>query len=296
MLYAPVVQRDQIDASIAYLARRLDENTAPENFLRALFTIRPGSEEFADAGRSLPSAVADRHSVSHAAAPPPDRRTAPTRFANEPDSDPTDSSGSRRLARRSARRAPPASEPPIVDTIDGDRRTSSSGPRAAARGWATGRRRTERRRAARRRSPRSSDDERFDTIQIMAAEAAKVAREGDPEVSEAIDFAEYYGDDRARRARATACRGRRSSTRAASSSWRRRGTSRTPSRRAACSPRWPPGTSVILKPPPEARRTALHIVAQLHRAGVPDDVVQFVACPDDEVGQHGSSAIPTSTR
>ncbi|MEP7204390.1 MAG: proline dehydrogenase family protein, partial [Ilumatobacteraceae bacterium] len=41
LLYAPVVQHDQIDASIAYLARRLDENTAPENFLRALFTITP---------------------------------------------------------------------------------------------------------------------------------------------------------------------------------------------------------------------------------------------------------------
>ena len=36
-------------------------------------------------------------------------------------------------------------------------------------------------------------EERFDTIQIMAAEAAKVAREGDPEVSEAIDFANFTG-------------------------------------------------------------------------------------------------------
>ncbi len=30
----------------------------------------------------------------------------------------------------------------------------------------------------------------------------------------------------------------------------------------------------------------MHIVEQLHRAGVPDDVVQFVACPDNEVGRH----------
>ena len=35
--------------------------------------------------------------------------------------------------------------------------------------------------------------ERFDTIQLMADEAVKVVREGDPEVSEAIDFATYYG-------------------------------------------------------------------------------------------------------
>ena len=45
------------------------------------------------------------------------------------------------------------------------------------------------------------------------------------------------------------------------------------------------GNAVILKPPPEARRTALHLVEQLHRGGVPPEVVQFVACPDDEVGQ-----------
>ena len=40
---------------------------------------------------------------------------------------------------------------------------------------------------------RSLRRERFDTIQVMADEAVKVAREGDPEVSEAIDFAKYYG-------------------------------------------------------------------------------------------------------
>ena len=42
---------------------------------------------------------------------------------------------------------------------------------------------------------------------------------------------------------------------------------------------------MILKPPPEVRRTALHLVAQMHRAGVPNDVVQFVACPDNEIGR-----------
>ena len=61
LLYAPVVQDDQIDASIAYLARRLDENTAPENFLRALFTISPGSPEFAEQADRFRRSVADRH-------------------------------------------------------------------------------------------------------------------------------------------------------------------------------------------------------------------------------------------
>ena len=54
LLYAPVVQHDQIDASIAYLARRLDENTAPENFLRALFTMHAGLGGVRRAGRPVP--------------------------------------------------------------------------------------------------------------------------------------------------------------------------------------------------------------------------------------------------
>ena len=77
LLYAPVVQHDQIDASIAYLSRRLDENTAPENFLRALFTIRPGSGEFAEQADRFRRAVADRHQVS----------TARRRFAATPPRD-----------------------------------------------------------------------------------------------------------------------------------------------------------------------------------------------------------------
>ena len=46
LLYCPIVRDDEIEASLAYLARRFDENTAPENFLRAMFTMRPGSAEF----------------------------------------------------------------------------------------------------------------------------------------------------------------------------------------------------------------------------------------------------------
>ena len=43
LLYAPVVRHDDLPASIAYLSRRLDENTLPDNFLRALFTLRPAN-------------------------------------------------------------------------------------------------------------------------------------------------------------------------------------------------------------------------------------------------------------
>ncbi len=46
LLYAPVVKRDDFHSAIAYLVRRLDENTAPENFLHDLFGMTEGSPEW----------------------------------------------------------------------------------------------------------------------------------------------------------------------------------------------------------------------------------------------------------
>src|SRR5216683_5965339 len=46
LLYAPVVRAEDFHSAIAYLVRRLDENTAPENFLRHVFDLEPGSPEW----------------------------------------------------------------------------------------------------------------------------------------------------------------------------------------------------------------------------------------------------------
>ena len=46
------------------------------------------------------------------------------------------------------------------------------------------------------------------------------------------------------------------------------------------------GNAVLLKPAPEAMACGAEIVRQVHEAGVPDDVVQLVHCPDDDVGRH----------
>ena len=44
LLYAPVVKTEDFHSAIAYLVRRLDENTAPENFLHDLFSMEPDSD------------------------------------------------------------------------------------------------------------------------------------------------------------------------------------------------------------------------------------------------------------
>ncbi len=64
LMYAPVVADDDFTACLAYLTRRLDENTQPENFLRALFTMVPDSPEFEREAARFRAAVEHRRSVS----------------------------------------------------------------------------------------------------------------------------------------------------------------------------------------------------------------------------------------
>ena len=279
LLYAPVVQHDQIDASIAYLARRLDENTAPENFLRALFTITPGSPEFTTQAERFRRAVDERHHIStdrrrHAVGPHDGI------FSNEPDSDPTDPD-QRRCLQDAVWSPAIRTQPALTESVALIDEVVATAVAARA-GWsgegASGRRRILADVAGVLRR------ERFDTIQVMADEAVKVAREGDPEVSEAIDFAEYYGSvglDVLEQQRTEGVELSPRGVVVVASPWNFPYAIPAGGVLAALAA----GNSVILKPPPEARRTALHLVEQLHRGGVPPEVVQFVACPDNEVGQ-----------
>jgi RHH-type transcriptional regulator, proline utilization regulon repressor / proline dehydrogenase / delta 1-pyrroline-5-carboxylate dehydrogenase len=46
LLYTPIVEERNFDTAVAYLFRRLEENASDDNFLRSLFTMRPGSASF----------------------------------------------------------------------------------------------------------------------------------------------------------------------------------------------------------------------------------------------------------
>ena len=43
LLYCRAATREEFQNAVAYLMRRLDENTAPENFLRQMFDLKPGT-------------------------------------------------------------------------------------------------------------------------------------------------------------------------------------------------------------------------------------------------------------
>ncbi len=288
LLYAPVVRRDDLPASIAYLTRRLDENTSPDNFLRALFTLQPGSVEWHEQRARFLAAVEASSTISTEPRRSQDR-TQPVdvaadvatldQFANSADTDWT------RVENRSwiGAALADASVPhfAVLDTVQAIDSVVADA-RGAAAAWSTST--FAERRALLAAVATEMEASRGRTLSLMAHTACKTVAEGDPEVSEGVDFARYYGwcthamEERESRGRSFAPHG----VVLVASPWNFPYAIPAGGVLAAIAA----GNAVVLKPAPEVRAVAFELVSQLWRAGVPRHLVQFVACPDDEVGQH----------
>ena len=270
LFYCPIVRDDEIEASLAYLARRFDENTGRDNFLRAMFTMEPGSASFEEQAGRFREAVAARHTVSTTPRRPGLAETGDG-FHNAPDSDFTAASVRDHLAAAMA-------QPPevTVDVVT----TPAEADEVVARivagqvAWAAT---TPAERAALLHAVADRmEADRFATLALMADEAGKTAREGDPEVSEGIDFARYY---------ATADLPAASEPIGSvliASPWNFPYAIPAGGVFAALMA----GNTVVLKPAPETRRIAKWLVDQCHAAGIPQDALQYLACPDDDTGRH----------
>jgi RHH-type proline utilization regulon transcriptional repressor/proline dehydrogenase/delta 1-pyrroline-5-carboxylate dehydrogenase len=126
--------------------------------------------------------------------------------------------------------------------------------------------------------------ERATTIAVMAHDAGRTVREADAEVSEAIDFARYYGSIAVELERAASARNLTFAARGVvvvASPWNFPYSIPSGGVFAGLAA----GNAVILKPAPESVLTASVIADQCRRAGVPDDVLQFVPTADDDVGR-----------
>ncbi len=303
LLYAPTARRDDFPSAVAYLVRRLDENTAPENFLRAALFIATDEHVFDEQRGRFLDALVQRHGVSVAT-----RREAlpvsTARFENEPDGDPTNPSYLRAVRGaldeiRALRgyeintlahldlRGPPDFEDGhdpndggrawyryrVASIVEIDRALEfASSGFASWHGLAV----AERQRVLYRAAEVMSGS-RARTIAVMARDGGKTVAEADPEVSEATDFARFY---------ASRAQGDEVST---------------PLGVVLVVPPWnfpyaipaggvlaalAAGNAVILKPAPEAVAVAFELASQLWRAGVPREVLQMVPTRDDECGQH----------
>jgi len=227
LLYAPACEKRNFINAIGYLIRRLDENTGEENFLRHAFRLNVGSAEWQKLEQGFLVSFA---AIGHTSATP--RRTQDRRhergrerlpasqaFTNEADTDfslPQNSAWASEIAARWGTRAP--TEVPLV--IDGQ--TILDAPTRdcldpSRPGAVVGRYRQASPEQIDRAVKCAADDPdgwralkpperseilgrvaeelrvaRGDLIGAALANAGKTIAESDPEVSEAVDFVEFY--------------------------------------------------------------------------------------------------------
>ena len=234
LLYAPVAAKEEFINAIAYLIRRLDENTTPGNFLRSAPGLVVGSEDwnllkrafidavaYQDKARLGPNRIQDRN-VENSVKTGTFYENA---FINEPDTDWSLPANRRwaegiRLQWKKEADTPPVLIPLVVAGEErfGDRETKAridpnrytekivvsrcalatetdvADAVAAAKRDMDGWRELPHRRRHELLSRVAEElrKARGNLIGAAAAETGKVFAETDVEVSEAIDFAEYY--------------------------------------------------------------------------------------------------------
>ncbi len=270
LVYAPVVHEENFGSALAYLIRRLDENTAEENFLRHLFDLAPGSASWREQEQRFRTAWEQRNTV-----PAASRRAALPRhgaagFVNAADTDWTQASNRDALWKTLAS-FKPAPLPPMP-SLDALLDTAAQAqPTWENRGDAA-------RAAILHRCGETLAAHRLESIALLRDEGKKAIGDADGEVSEAIDFAHYYAE-----AGATPS-----------------GVKATALGTVVITPPWNfpfaipcggvlaalmAGNSVILKPAPETIQLGWWLAQLLWEGGVPRDVLQYFVCADGSEGR-----------
>ncbi len=281
LLYTPAVAPADFDVAISYLFRRLEENAAPDNFLRLLGTLRPGTAEFDRAAAGFREALDRRWSVELGPRRTQNRLADPgpwsieRGFENEADTDPALPANRTWAAQAVASPfvGPAAEITTSVDAVDTVLGTLRRGQAA----WADrGDRRSVLYRVADELSAR-----RGELLTAMVHEGHKTVAEADPEISEGIDFARWYGDHADLSIDET-LHFEPLGVVAVVSPWNFPMAIPAGGVLAALAA----GNSVVLKPAPETPRIAEIVAEACWAAGVPREVLAFVRTHDDEVGRH----------
>lgn len=315
LLYCPAATKEEFQNAVAYLVRRLDENTAPENFLRHAFGLLPGSKEWDEQAKLFSAACMNAETVSFKSRREQNRLEMPIlpdpegSFENEPDTDFALTNNQKWVDKiieewkeRSFEPIPlevggkfiPASERATASSEDpsfpgkklysyalaneDDVNTAIETAMEAQKEWEQT--------PIRDRSnmlaliAQEMREHRADLIGVMIADAGKTIPEGDVEISEAIDFAEYYR------------RNIEELSFLEDIEWKAKGTILiTPPWNFPCSisaggilAALATGNSVIFKPAPEVVLSAWTLVNLFWKAGVSKKLLQFLPCAENPTG------------
>ncbi|MHC3000627.1 bifunctional proline dehydrogenase/L-glutamate gamma-semialdehyde dehydrogenase [Microbacterium sp. HJ5] len=288
LLYTPVVHPAEFDVAIAYLIRRLEEGASTENFMSAVFDLGADPEMFArERQRFLASVGTMPRDV-----PAPNRsqdRALPSApasadgFRNTADTDPSLApnrawaDGIRSRMRDSTLGVSTVLNHTLsrADEVDDviDRAVT------AGEGWRSlG---ADARAVILHRAGDILESRRADLLEVMGSEAGKVLEQGDPEVSEAIDFAHYYAESAKRHALIDGASPRPVQLTVVTPPWNFPVAIPAGSTLAALAA----GSPVIVKPARQACRSGAVMVEALWEAGVPLDVLQYVQLADRRLGE-----------
>ncbi len=284
LLYTPVVAPADFDVAISYLFRRLEENASDENFIRHLFSLAPGSSGFRSEASKFRTALAARDSVGAKPQRTQDRRMsepappADAPFRNEPDTDPA-LTANRAWAADVLARALDGPSAPMID--DSDLVDAEFAAVADAQpDWAA--RSADDRRAVLHLVAAELARRRGDLINAMVHEANKTFAQADVEVSEAVDFARWYGDRAVDLEANELARFEPFGVIAVVPPWNFPVAIPAGGVLASLAS----GNGVIFKPAPEVPRCAEIVAECCWAGGVPSDVLRLVRVPDNEVGRH----------
>jgi RHH-type proline utilization regulon transcriptional repressor/proline dehydrogenase/delta 1-pyrroline-5-carboxylate dehydrogenase len=312
LAYAPVVEDDALNSAVAYLIRRLDENTAPENYLRHAFSLSVGDAEWQRQVGSFRRAHAARERTSASPRVPFDRFAEPrdlpldAPFLNEPDSD-FAAAGNRARVRAALDELAALPRWSFSSVIAGNvERTGETladgfdpsrpgvvpyqyalAPRAlleaAVRAAAAAREELdelplERRVEWVRAVAAGLRRRRAELIAGMVLDCAKRVNEADAEVSEAIDFAEYYLRCALEQAATSAVERKAKGVVLVASPWNFPLAIPLSGILAALLG----GNAVLFKPPLETPFVGEQLATIVWEAGVPQNVLQFLLCRDEE--------------
>ncbi len=317
IIYTPACLDAEFESAVAYLVRRFDENTQPGSFLGALFDLREGTPQWEEQSNAFLNACQLAHSPRLASSPNRRQNRLNERiearpddqpFQNTPDTDfslpdnrtwirtvadawskrrldviPIQVAGRERVTGH-LRDAHDPSRPGEVayrfsrgDESDLDEALSAavaSQPEWEARGVA-GRARVLRQIAAVLARARG------ETVGAMMLDGGKAPREADIEVSEAIDFANYYAQSLDEPGWTDGSRMKAAGVVAVTPPWNFPYAIPAGGVLAALMA----GNAVILKPASETVLTAWKLATQCWEAGVPRDVLQFLPLKDGQTGR-----------
>jgi RHH-type proline utilization regulon transcriptional repressor/proline dehydrogenase/delta 1-pyrroline-5-carboxylate dehydrogenase len=298
LLYCPAARKEEFQNAVAYLIRRLDENTGQDNFLRYSFGLTADSNAWHEQAGKFAFACEKRDQASSAPRRTQNRWEPPidpdpqTPFENEADTDWSLRNNCLWIKKVLKEWKPEAFIPALISgqKIEGSPRRNEGKSyaiptlslsdvdaciRTASEALAFSEAQNRSRRLFHIAS--SLRRARGRLIAAMMSDTYKTVYEADPEVSEAIDFAEYYGRSLQEIASFQDLKFTPKGVILVASPWNFPCSIPAGGILAALAG----GNTVIFKPAPEAILVGYELANIFWEAGVSKNELQFVPCDDE---------------